>query len=368
MSGGGTGYAAVSARVRVKYSHLLGPSEMRQLSEAPDLAGFNEALKRTAYQSLAGVVQGESQSIIGLAALFRRDLSNEATSVIRALPGSARRVAAKLHRRHEVNNIKATLRGIAAARQGSAQPGAWTRVQPLLFPLGDFSTLPLERMTEAGGIAAAVELLQGTPYYEALAAALKRYSSEQSLFPLEVALDLAYWRGLWQEAQKLQGEDHRQATRVVGTLIDANNLMWAIRYKVYKQLSEEELINYTLSFGYRVRDSDIRAIAAGAEVAAVVVRVYPELQAVVAMRDSDLKVELPKLETAMKRAMARRCMAAFLGNPFHIGLPLAYLVLHDLELQDLITLLEAKATSSMPEEYEPFLVGLPVAAQGRLAA
>ncbi len=362
MSTGVTGYASVSARVRVKYSNLLGTLEMRQLSEAPDLTGFNEALKRTAYQPLVGGLQGDLPSTVGLAASFRRSLSNEANSVIRALPGTARRVAARLHRRHEVNNIKATLRGIAAARPGSAEPTAWNRIQPLLFPLGDFSSLPLERMTEAGGIAAAVELLRGTPYHEALASALKRYSSEQSLFPLEVALDLAYWRGLWQEAQRLNGEDHRQATRVVGTLIDANNLMWAIRYKVYKQLSEEELINYTLSFGYRVRDSDIRAIAAGAEVAAVVGRVYPELQDVLALRDSDLKAQLPILETQMKRAMARRCMAAFLGNPFHVGLPLAYLVLHDLEVQDLITLLEAKATSSMPGEYQPFLVGLPVAA------
>ena len=174
--------------------------------------------------------------------------------MIRATPGDARRVVAKLHRRHEVNNIKAVLRGIATTRQEIGPAAVWTRIQPLLFPLGDFSTLPLEQMTEAGGIPAAVELLRGTPYHESLAFALKRYSAEQSLFPLEVALDLAYWRGLWQEAQKLSGEDHRQAARVVGTLIDANNLMWAIRYKVYKQLSEEELINYTLSIGYRVRE------------------------------------------------------------------------------------------------------------------
>jgi len=44
-----------------------------------------------------------------------------------------------------------------------------------------------------------------------------------------------------------------------------NNLMWVIRYKIYHQLSEEEVINYTLPFGYRVRDEDVRAIAAGAD-------------------------------------------------------------------------------------------------------
>ena len=54
-----------------------------------------------------------------------------------------------------------------------------------------------------------------------------------------------------------------------------NNLMWAIRYRVYHKLSEEEVINYTLPFGYRVKDSDLRAIAAGADVASVITRIYP---------------------------------------------------------------------------------------------
>ena len=53
--------------------------------------------------------------------------------------------------------------------------------------------------------------------------------------------------------------------------------MWAIRYRVYHQLSEEELINYTLPFGYHVRDADIRAIAAGDDIAQVVKRIYPDL-------------------------------------------------------------------------------------------
>ena len=361
MSGGVTGYAALAARVRVKYSNLLTPSELRLLSDAPNLGAFIEALKKSHYHMAAGV-QGDIPSIAEATGTFRSHQAAEAVSVIRAAPGNARRVLASLHRRHEVNNIKAALRGLPTVGRSADAAAVWSRVQPLLFPLGDSSSLPLERMIEAGSVAAAVELLRGTRYYEALAFGLKRYSSEQSLFPLEVALDLDYWRSLWQESQKLQGEDHRQATRVVGSLVDANNLMWAVRYKVYKDLSEEELINYTLSFGYRVRDADIRAIAAGAEVASVIARLYPDLPGVDAMRESDVRADLPRLEAQLKRALATRCMAAFLGNPFHVGLPLAFMVLHDLEVQDLITLLEAKVTDSAAEDYQLFLTGMPLSA------
>jgi vacuolar-type H+-ATPase subunit C/Vma6 len=160
---------------------------------------------------------------------------------------------------------------------------------------------------------------------------------------------------LWQEARLLLGEDQGQALRVIGSLVDLNNLMWAIRYRVYQQVSEEELINYTLPFGYHITDDDIRAIAAGAEVASVVERVYPDISDVESILDEP-RSGLPRLELELKRYLMKHCMAAFVGNPFHIGVPLAYLVLSDLEIQDLIVLIEAKSSKLSDEEFRPFLL------------
>src|SRR5438046_504689 len=123
------------------------------------------------------------------------------------------------------------------------------------------------RLSEAADFSALILALKSTayrPYLEILKdkelnprraiIQIKRYSAEQSLFPLEVALDLSYWRHLWAEARKLTGQDQEQGVKIIGALLDMNNLMWAIRYRVYHKLSEEELINYTLPFGYRVQD------------------------------------------------------------------------------------------------------------------
>jgi vacuolar-type H+-ATPase subunit C/Vma6 len=210
-------------------------------------------------------------------------------------------------------------------------------------------------MIEAGNVGTAVDLLRGTSYYNTLSFAMKRYSAEQSLFPLEVALDLDYWRRLWQEARRLLGQDQEQALRVIGSLVDMNNLMWAIRYRVYHQLSEEELINYTLPFGYHVRDEDIRAIAAGADIASIVGRIYPGITDANALLEEP-RSGLPRLELHLKRHVMGQCMAAFVGDPFHIGLPLAYLVLSDLEIQDLTVLIEAKSAQVANEKFAPYLV------------
>jgi V/A-type H+-transporting ATPase subunit C len=184
---------------------------------------------------------------------------------------------------------------------------------------------------------------------------MKRYSAEQNLFPLEVALDLYYWRQLWAEAKKLSGQDRVQASRIIGSLMDVNNLMWVIRYKVYHGLSEEEIINYTLPFGYHVRDEDVRAIAAGADLALVVGRVFPGIPDLNVLME-DPRRGLPQLEVILKRRLMEQCLSAFIGNPFHIGIPLAFLILSDLEVQDLTVLIEAKSSSMPEEEFQPYLL------------
>jgi hypothetical protein len=49
-------------------------------------------------------------------------------------------------------------------------------------------------------------------------------------------------------------------------------------------------------------------------------------------------------------------MSAFIGNPFHIGIPLSYLVLSDLEIQDLVVLVEAKSSDSNDEDFRSMLL------------
>ncbi len=131
--------------------------------------------------------------------------------------------------------------------------------------------------------------------------------------------------------------------------------MWAIRYRVYHGLSEEEIINYTLPFGFRVQDSDIRAIAAGADIAALINRIFPGIPDVNALLENP-QSGLPRLEVLFKRQLIQQCLAAFVGNPFHIGIPLAFLVLSDIEVQDLIVMIEAKSSNMEDEEYRPFLL------------
>lgn len=344
---GAAAYAAIHARVRVMYSTLLPGTEVDRLAETPDYNTLLTQLKQSAYASYLDRVKDKELAPRRAAFQMRVRLAEAYASIIAMAPKHTHDLLAQMYRRFEVDNLKGILRGIVSG-------ASWDKVRFVLFPLTS-TALPAQAMVEAGNVTAAIELLQGTPYYETLSYAMKRYNVEQNLFPLEVALDLAYWRKLWSEVNRLPGDDRVQALRVAGSLLDMNNLMWALRYRVYYNLSEEELINYTLPFGFRVRDEDIRSIAAGTDLALVTSRIFPGIGDLETLFH-DPRRGLQALELKLMRKVAHQCHAAFLGNPFHIGLLLGYLVLQEMEIQDLTVLIEAKSTDTAEDDFRMLLV------------
>ena len=349
MSGTGVNtYAAIQAKVRVMYSTLLTQEDFQRLSQSSDFDALLDQLKRTPYGPYLDRVKDRDLTPRRAAFQIKTRLAEDYHSLIRAMPMSIQSLVIQFYRSFEVDNLKAVLRGIVTEAD-------WDTVRFVLFPYGPNTVIPAQEILESKSINNAVELVRGTPYYTTLSFALKRYSTEQSLFPLEVALDLNYWRELWKEINSLSGQDRAQAKRIIGSLVDITNLMWAIRYRVYHHLSEEELINYTLSFGYHVKDEDIRSLAAGADIVKVVNRLYPGIRDLDQILDNPQR-GLPKLEVELQRYEMQQCNSAFIGYPFHIGIPLAFLVLSKLEIQDLIVLIEAKSAEMPEEDFRQYLL------------
>lgn len=343
-----SGYAALHSRVRIMFSGLLTVQQVALLRDAASLPALIAVLKNTTYGPYLTASDEKELTARRTEAQLKQKVADAYLAVIHSAPGHDRALLIQALRHFEVRNLKAVLRGIVIG-------SSWEQIQDILFPLGTLSTLPAQQMLESGNIEAAVAQLSGTPYFETLTQAMKRYASEQSLFPLEIALDLNYWRKLWGAVSQLPGQDHAQAVRIIGTVVDVTNLMWALRYHSYYHLSEEEVINYTLPFGYHVRDEDIRAIAAGADAARVVERLFPGLRNIEALL-LDPERGLPKLELELQRRMHQQFIAVFQSYPFTIGLALALVQLSELELQDLIVLIEAKSLQMPAEEYEPYLL------------
>jgi V/A-type H+-transporting ATPase subunit C len=332
-------YAELQARVRALYSRLLSPKIFYTLLQAKDFETVIANLKKTDYGPYLDAVDQDALSPRRATYQFYRRLADAYGKLIDLTPGPGRDVLLQLWRLFEIDNLKATLRGIE-------HKVSWDQVLYLLAPrerhfLVSFDDM--HAMLRRGNIDDALDVIRDTPYYDPLDHALSRYHEEKTLFPLEVALDLDYRRGLWESIQTLRGRDRKEALRLVGTVIDVDNLLWAIRYRVYHHLSEQEIINYTVPFGYQTEDVHIRAIARGEDIVTAIKGIYPEIE-VVGDFETDPGQALAHLEQLLNRRIVQMCRVTFRGDPFHIGLPVAYLLLLEHEVEDLTAVVEAKAS------------------------
>ena len=343
-----TRYARPNAAIRGMISRLLTPRQRRELIVAPGLEEALRQLEATAYSTGLAALPGDGANLASLEAALKRDLVSAYCAVIHALDGRPRALMDELLRRLEVDDLKAILRGRAA---GAASEG----IRPLLVPLAACSRLPVDALLAASGVAEAIEALGALPYARPLRDALERYRREGTLFPLEVALDLDYYRRLWATVQALPARDRAVARRAIGVRYDVITIDWLLRYKALYRLSPEETFNYTLPFGLRIDDQVIRRAAAAPDLPGLVAELpepYRGLLLPLAGREG-----LWRLEVALQRYLWRKARLALAGYPLQIGVPLAYLHLKEAEVHDLRAILEGKRYGRSPEEIRAFLWG-----------
>ncbi|MBN2046411.1 MAG: V-type ATPase subunit [Anaerolineaceae bacterium] len=343
-----TTYATLHAKVRAKLSKQFSDQTWLMLYAAPDCNALIDALRDSVYGE--HIQQVETGDLTPRRVVFelKKNLTDAYLTILPYTTEELKRVLSEMLRLYEVDNLKATIRGIIIGE-------SWDRVRHTLFPLDRFSSLPYEAMMNANNLTDAVELLKGTVYYSALSNALVRYNQENNLFVLEVALDLDYWNRLWKDIQRLPANDRVPVRQVVGTILDMNNLLWVLRYRLFHQLSEEEIINYTLPFGYRVRDDQIRMIAAGGDIPHVLSEIYPDLPNPNTIMEQPAR-NLPMLEHWLMKHAIQVCQSLFAGYPFNGGLPVAYLHLLSVEIQDLTVLVEAKSMQIPYHRFKKFLM------------
>jgi len=267
------------------------------------------------------------------------------------LQGASRTLMNWYGRRWELNNLKTILR----ARHHHAAPEQFL---PALIPLEGTSNLPWSTLAAVGSIAELVERLQHTWYGKVLRPALEEYRRQQSVFVLEAALDLAYYRQLRNCVTALHGRDRREADQLIGFWIDAQNLLWAYRYRLYAHLSPEEILNYTLHHHLRVNAAVVRAIALGAPLREMTAQLWgqqlPELASLADLTERDA---LPKLELLLWRHRFARARKIQATAALHLGAVLAYEVLLESEVRDLITIIEGKAFKRTGAQIQPYLIG-----------
>ena len=331
MAGDLRRYAAVNARVRTLLSTLLGRNGLEMLCGYPSTEAIVEALVRTPYGTAGGDSATTDRSLLAR-------LVEVGRLVIDLLDEPEQTFVREYLRHHEVAGLKVLIRGVAKHLSSQA-------LAAYLVAVPGIDTLATGELASVHDLRELVERLDHTAYGPALHAALHRLDSAGA-FALEVALELDYYDRLWAAAATLRRPDADRARSLLGILFDILNLGWISRYHCLG-LSAEEILNYTLRQGRWVTLDVRRALAENRDTpwsAALARTPYAALLGDAPPHRFDA------VSVALWRFLAGEIQRTLTGYPFHIGVPLGFLLAQEIEIRDLRVLLAAKSIGAPSAE------------------
>lgn len=122
-----------------------------------------------------------------------------------------------------------------------------------------FETLDFDDLLTATSIDQLSKKLKGTAYYSGLNNLTKEDALKRD-FHTEMKLYMAYYRSLFDRAEKLDKEDRNAAKEIIGFKIDLLNIQWIFRALKYYSISSEEIFIYSLEGGKIIDYSKLKKL------------------------------------------------------------------------------------------------------------
>lgn len=322
-------YAYAQAKTRAMKSRLLDHDDWHYLLRMRNLDDVFRYLSATDYGPFPPytAVSGIDARAVSLS--LHDVLFNDYIKLIKALPKRRSLVLYGLASRFEAENIKTLLRSIWRASPDAS-------IRPMLYRLKTLSRLPVDAMLTVRQVPDAVALLKTTVFHAPLVHALALFRTQDRLFPLEIAVDMAAFRLLANRINDLHGIDQKKAVQLSGMFVDGVNLSWLVRFRWIYGLSPEEIINYFLPHGRYITLPDIGNLARVSDLPAFIEALPPPYRAALKMVQRWNQVQ-PFFQTWLVAELYR----LFRKDPFHMGLPFSYILLKEMEVKALDGLISA---------------------------
>ncbi|WP_432662567.1 V-type ATPase subunit [Wukongibacter baidiensis] len=339
-------FASINTKIRALEGRLLSKDDYRNLIAAGSVREIADYLKdNTAYFKVLRDADTYTLQVDQLELLLKKYIVGQYEKLIHHFTDEYRKLFKILFIRYEIEDLKLYLRAINRGEDLGS-------VKELIVYSGSYSTVDYEALSDSKGLQELVDNLEDTIYYNAL----KAYVSEDSqrrMFYMSMSLDRLYFKLLSEQIEKLSKEDRNILRELLGKNVDLLNLQWIYRGLKFYKLTPEELVNYTLHYGYYLNYKRIKELC----------YTKNEDELISKMIDSKygfLFDNRDTLEIFMERRIERYLYFLFLDykkrEKMNIIESVVFMHLMEYEMRDIISIVEAVRYGMDREATKKFLV------------
>lgn len=340
-------YAFANARVGAMRSYLLGADEFKAMSEAPSFSDAVAVLRETEYSRELSKLS--SPTLLDIENMLSKSLIRDHEKIATSVKGAAKSFLEQYARKFEIASIKTLIIMKTSKLAPPEKEYPWILYRTMTASV-------VQRLLQMETLEELIEMLKFTEYYPALRKALSEHKEGEPAFSFIAALDSYVYGKLAGHMKLMQGRDREIVRRLVGTEIDAKNLLTILRLR---GSDEDKAWASLIPYRYRLSESELRSIFSAKSMGEVASQAaqfkYGELIAR-GLKDYEKTESLSVLELEFKKHILRMNRKAFLGDRFNIGVPIAYLNLKENEVRNVVAILKAKEDGLSAEQISPLLL------------
>lgn len=332
-------YGFVNAKMRARLGKAREEAVTEALLRAPTLVDAIAALRPTRYAALARSYDqsGDIQSIELVLLKMEIALYRE---IAQYLDGVEGRFVAELLGKIEIDNLKNSIRlwySSIIHRRPIRHRSEYLFKEVILHPV-DWTAL-INALSWDG----VVEATANTPYHPILPEYTEESLREEGLFQLESRLDRVWYEEIRKATAWLKKTDRQKALELLDQEIDLKNLLILVRYGWYHRLEAKELLSLLLPWGEVFKSKEVnRYIETPKEnrsASELLSQFLPDEQRV---GDHSAVEEVLRIEELLAQNQKRAYRRLLGGDPFTIGVALAYFFLNKEEFRRIKAILNGK--------------------------
>jgi len=335
-------YSFINAKLRASMGKILSSDFLTRMENARSFTESVQLLRDTSFAVVEEVYAKTGDIKMCELELYKKEISLY-REMGHSVKGEVLNFVRALAAFYEIENLKIALR---LWFERTARKRSIAELVKYIYRDAIQHDLHIDDIISSGDIQQIAELLRKTPYAEIITQNAEHIKTENSVFPVEIALDYYFYHQLMKQAHSLDSRDFAIARRMIGVEIDNYALNLIARFRFFYHLPPEKTLMYCCPPGSTIDKDTIRLVYSskniGEALSEILRKKYSGLEMLLVSQAVDDISQVQSFERLLYQIKMHEVRRMLSGYPFTIGIILGYFVLKKEELHNIMTILNAK--------------------------